>query len=245
MTHDALFIPRWRLRDRTTRLALLLLAAMGAAYLAYLMVLLDRMTLSVPPIHSDFHALWSYARIAMQDGALAVYDPSHLAQAEIVLGRDPLRPAPLPFAFPPPFLLLIWPLGWFGYATGYAVWSCGTLALLLAALPRGRLLVLLAPAAAATIYFGQSGFLFAALLVGGLRLTMRAIEARRAPRAAPAEPKHTHIFLERWFWPGNQRVGGQSPGPSPPGNALRSPWPLPANRRGEVTPTAAFARTVS
>ena len=173
MTLDALFIPRWRLRDRTTRLALLLLAAMGAAYLAYLMVLLDRMTLSVPPIHSDFHALWSYARIAMQDGALAVYDPSHLAQAEIVLGRDPLRPAPLPFAFPPPFLLLIWPLGWFGYATGYAVWSCGTLALLLAALPRGRLLVLLAPAAAATIYFGQSGFLFAALLVGGLRLTMR------------------------------------------------------------------------
>lgn len=173
MTLDALFIPRWHIRDRATRLALLMLAAMGAAYLAYLMILLIRMTLSVPPIHSDFHALWSYARIAQQDGAPAVYDPSHLAQAEIALGRDPLRPAPLPFAFPPPFLLLIWPLGWFGYATGYAVWSVVTLALLLCALPRGRGIVLLAPATAATIYFGQSGLLFAALLVGGLRMAMR------------------------------------------------------------------------
>ena len=142
---------------------------MAAGYLALLVIRVVRLTLADPPVHSDFHALWSYARIAMQDGALAVYDPQHLAQAEIALGRDPMRPAPLPFAYPPPFLLLVWPLGWMGYATGYLVWILATLTLLLAVLPRARWLVLLAPATAATVYFGQSGFLFAALLIGGLR----------------------------------------------------------------------------
>ena len=164
-----LFAPRWGLRGRGARLAVLVLAAMAAGYLALLVIRVVRLTLADPPVHSDFHALWSYARIAMQDGALAVYDPQHLAQAEIALGRDPMRPAPLPFAYPPPFLLLVWPLGWMGYATGYLVWILATLTLLLAVLPRARWLVLLAPATAATVYFGQSGFLFAALLIGGLR----------------------------------------------------------------------------
>ena len=169
MDWDGLFARPWRGQGRIARLASLVLATMAAAYLVALVIRVVRMTLADPPIHSDFHALWSYARIAMQDGALSVYDPQHLAQAEIALGRDPLRPAPLPFAYPPPFLLLVWPLGWLSYPVGYAVWMLATLGMLLAVMPRGRWLLLLAPATAATVYFGQSGFLFAALLVGGMR----------------------------------------------------------------------------
>lgn len=165
-------VPVWR-ADRRGRLIGLLLAAGGFSYLLSNIVQAVRETLADPPVHTDFHSLWSYARIAMQDGAQSVYDQAHLWRGELALGRDPTRPSPLPFAFPPHFLLLIWPLGWFGYAPAYLLWMAATLALLLWVAPRARLLILLAPATAATIAFGQSGFLIAAMLVGGMRLVPR------------------------------------------------------------------------
>ena len=161
------------LPPRLRHLLGLLLAIAGAGYLLVHVIESVRLATATPPIHSDFHAIWSYARIAWEDGARAVYDPAHLWQAELALGRDPARPPPLPFAYPPHFLLLIAPLAWLDYAPGYLAWIVATAALFVVAsagLGVRGLLLLLAPATAATLIYGQSGFLAAALIVGGMRV---------------------------------------------------------------------------
>ena len=162
--------PDRRALRRADRLTLLVLALCGLGYLAVTVVRLVANTNDTPQIQSDFHALWSYARIAMTDGARSLYDNAHLWQAELALGRDPARPAPLPFAYPPHALLLLWPLGWFSYGTGYLLFELVSFGLLLWASPRRPALLLLVPTTAINLWFGQSGFLFAALLIGGMRL---------------------------------------------------------------------------
>jgi hypothetical protein len=157
---------------RLRRLLGLLLAIAGAGYLLVNLIDTVRLATATPPIHSDFHAIWSYARIAIADGGAAVYDAAHLWQSELALGRDPARPAPLPFAYPPPFLLLIAPLAWLDYAPAYLAWVLVTAAIFVIGVAglRGRgLILLLAPATTAAIIFGQTGLLAAGLLVGGLR----------------------------------------------------------------------------
>ena len=114
---------------RVRRLLGLLLAIAGAGYLLVNLINTVRLATATPPIHSDFHAIWSYARIAIADGGAAVYDAAHLWQSELALGRDPARPAPLPFAYPPPFLLLIAPLAWLDYAPAYLAWVLVTAAM--------------------------------------------------------------------------------------------------------------------
>lgn len=84
-----------------------------------------------------------------------------------------------PFAYPPPFLLLVAPLGYLTYPAAAALWAAGTLALLLVAFirlgqPRHLLtLLLLAPTTIICLVFGQNGCLFAGILLGGLRLSER------------------------------------------------------------------------
>lgn len=160
------------LQPRFPRLLAVLLAIAAAGYLLVQVIDTVRLATAMPPIHSDFHAIWSYARVALTDGGRAVYDPAHLWQAELALGRDPTRPAPLPFAYPPHFLLLIAPLAWLDYAPAYLAWVLVTGALFVlgvAGLRTRGLLLLLAPATAAAIIYGQTGLLIAGLLVGALR----------------------------------------------------------------------------
>jgi hypothetical protein len=100
----------------------------------------------------------------------------HAAQHAFLLSLDPNFPALMPFPYPPPYLLLIRPLGWFSYPIAQALWSAVTLLAYTAALwdRKARsltaLLALLAPATAVNLLYGQNGFLTAALLVGGIRL---------------------------------------------------------------------------
>jgi hypothetical protein len=81
-----------------------------------------------------------------------------------------------PYPYPPSFLLFLWPQGWLSYPAAYGVWVGGTFALyLLASLApawqwRDAVCLVLAPVTVLTAVFGQSGFLFGALLVGGVRL---------------------------------------------------------------------------
>jgi hypothetical protein len=82
-----------------------------------------------------------------------------------------------PFAYPPTFLLVLWPLGHLPLGVAAAALVLVTLALYLWATAGGKqhsplwAAALLAPTTAITIVSGQSAFLFSALLVGGLRLT--------------------------------------------------------------------------
>lgn len=165
-----------------SRLALVaVLALAGGLAGGYLLNTLLRLANLVadPASYSrtDFFAIWSYARLLLDQGAVAVYDQPTLFAAQVALGRDPAGVPPLPFAYPPHFLLLVAPLGLLPHGPAFGAWVAATLALYLAAAcwrqRHGGLLalaLLAAPTTSVVISFGQSGFLAGALLVGGLRL---------------------------------------------------------------------------
>ena len=127
---------------------------------------------------ADFFGLWSYARIVLLHPAERLYDAGCLHQAQVALG---MRPGDeMPFPYPPTFLLLFWPVGLLPFGAACVAWIGGSLCLCLVATctgARGRAwgvaATLLAPSSAACVVVGQSGFLLAALLVGGLRLLER------------------------------------------------------------------------
>ncbi len=129
-----------------------------------------------PP--GDFGALWTTARLLVEQGGSVLYDAAALQAAQVGWGMDPA--AHNPFPYPPTFMLALWPLGLLGYGTALTVWLGVTGALYCAALLMGMrsrglvlLIALLAPATTLTIVAGQGGFLTAALLVGGCRLLGR------------------------------------------------------------------------
>jgi hypothetical protein len=78
------------------------------------------------------------------------------------------------WSYPPHFLLLIWAFGFLPYMPAYVLYSALGLILYLWVVSDGQpradhlLLLVLAPAVTVNIWSGQTGFLVAALLVGGL-----------------------------------------------------------------------------
>jgi hypothetical protein len=123
---------------------------------------------------TDFFAQWSFAVFAHQTPSAAIYDAEALHHFQLSLRPD-LRQT-FPYPYPPSFLLFLWPLGWLSYAGAYAAWVGVTLGLyLIASLAaawrvRDAVCLILAPVTVLTAVFGQTGFLFAALMVGGIRL---------------------------------------------------------------------------
>ncbi|MGI4978487.1 MAG: glycosyltransferase family 87 protein [Janthinobacterium lividum] len=126
----------------------------------------------------DFFALWSYARLVLLHPAARLYDPAWLHQAQVAMGMLPDTQAPFPY--PPTFLLLVWPIGLLSFWGAYFAWVGATFCLYGLAIctgARGRAatvaVLVLAPTTAVCVASGQSGFLLAALLVGGGRLMGR------------------------------------------------------------------------
>lgn len=78
------------------------------------------------------------------------------------------------WSYPPHLVLFIWPLGLLPYLAAYALWCVAGLGLYLWAARSGgvsrksMLFLALAPGVAVNVFFGQNGFLTAALLIGGL-----------------------------------------------------------------------------
>ena len=133
-----------------------------------------RLSRGWPVGFGDSFALWSWGRFVGEHAAASVYDPATLRSAQLALGMDPTHF--YPFVYPPSFLLILWPLG---HLSGWV--ACA--ALIVISLPLylwatvGRnwrspalLFALTAPTTMITIAFGQSSFLAAALLAGGLRV---------------------------------------------------------------------------
>ena len=127
-------------------------------------------------VRLDIFGIWSWARFEIEQGPVRIYD--HIAQGAYLLSLDPNLHGQMPFPYPPPYLILIRPLGWLSFPAAWASWSGGTLAafivmLALVGRPQGRrtvLVALLAPAVVVNLLYGQNGFLTAALLVGGIGL---------------------------------------------------------------------------
>jgi len=176
----AAWILHWRPEERKTiYLCALLLGACGFVLAAYLTTMWssyrDHVAAGSPPPFGDFLAIWSYGKIASLHPATELYDFVTLHARQVALGMVPK--AENPFPYPPTFILVLWPLSLVPYPVAWLVWTGGTFALFLWAVAAtcSRSMVCLLAAAIAPVSMialdsGQSGFLAAALIIGGIRL---------------------------------------------------------------------------
>jgi alpha-1,2-mannosyltransferase len=121
------------------------------------------------PYLMDFLSYWAAAVLAAGGSPADAYDVTlHHAAQQRAFAFD----TKLPFAYPPPYLLLLVPLGLLPYALSAGVWIAATLAAYVAAVRR-----LMPDWAGAAIAFppvaicgisGQNGMLTAALFMAGL-----------------------------------------------------------------------------
>ncbi|HTG38349.1 glycosyltransferase family 87 protein [Sphingomonas sp.] len=160
----------WRIAAGVTVAAVLCCWFLGAR---------NGLDLNSKPIGTDFVSFWTAARAALMVDPATAYNPVAHAALQI----ESFGPGAGYFAFfyPPPFLLLCLPLGLLGYGAALAAWlgltGAAYVAVAARALqwPPGRaaMLALAFPAVLINIGHGQNGFLFAALMGGGLLLLDR------------------------------------------------------------------------
>ena len=118
------------------------------------------------PTRTDFLFFWDAARHVLNGQAAQVYS----AHATALGSLEPL-------GYPPPLLLLIWPLGLVGYGTAITLWLAVTGGIFWFSARQPLPLVLTNPPAAVNVLFGQSSFLTGAFFLGG-------ITSLRRPRVA-------------------------------------------------------------
>jgi len=131
------------------------------------------------PFDTDFLNYWSAARLALGDHIMSLFDSRNFVAAQqALIGHAPVYQNN--WAYPPHFLPLILGLGLLPYRIAFVVWIVSTFALYAFAVAYKRpqawkltAALALAPASFCNLYFGQNGFLIAALFVGGLRLIDR------------------------------------------------------------------------
>lgn len=122
----------------------------------------------------DFLSYWAAARLTLEGHAAAAYD---IARHQAVIHEAVPITSLLPFAYPPPFLILLAPLGLLSYPLAAALWIGFGLALFILAM--GRLfpactrLAVAFPPVLPNLILGQSG-----LLTGGLFAAALATLAR-------------------------------------------------------------------
>lgn len=162
----------WPPSARRTRLLAMAVASLFAVYFGlYGAAILMR---PGPFRFGDFFALWSYGQVLAAHPAAELYDFATLVARQVALGMATTESNPFPY--PPSFMLFVWPLGLLPYTAAYVAFMAATfgayvLAVGLAAPPPRMPLVLtalVAPTSILTLVSGQSGFLAAALFLGGM-----------------------------------------------------------------------------
>ncbi len=130
------------------------------------------------PVGEDFAIFWAASKLALAGQPQAAYDLTKLQEVQrAVTGKS--TPPGCGWYYPPTFLLMALPLALFPYLVALALWLATTLAayvLVVRGIAPHRLTVLLTLAFPATFwnfFYGQNGFLSAALLGGGLLLLER------------------------------------------------------------------------
>jgi hypothetical protein len=125
------------------------------------------------PLGAHFSHYWLASALAQAGHPLTVYRAPEFFAAQVAFFKINY---PLPWYYPPTFLLMIYPLAFLPYLVSLCVWVAGTLAAYLMVLRRiapHPLTPWLAPAFPGTFqnfFHGQNGFLTTALLGGGLFL---------------------------------------------------------------------------
>jgi alpha-1,2-mannosyltransferase len=152
-------------------LALELAYFVMAPPLSWAMPSLD--SLNNAAIGRDFLNTWIGGHAAFAGGPAPWFDAATYNNAlREITGHPDL--AYYFWAYPPHLLLFTWPFGFIPYLPAYALWCVGGIALYLWAARSGgvsgkhMLFLAVAPGVAVNVFFGQNGFLTAALLIGGL-----------------------------------------------------------------------------
>lgn len=133
------------------------------------------------PIGRDFIAFWSAARLALDGDPAAAYDIARIHAVQGALAPHPIHP--MPWHYPPSFLMLVLPLGLLPYPLALLAWLVLPMAALMGLVGRlypvgpgwlaAPLLALVFPATAQCLISGQTGAAAAALFLGGALLLDR------------------------------------------------------------------------
>lgn len=173
VAQSLLSVWRWPLRDNVLKASVAVIAAFFASYVY--MCAKSTALGTAGYQFGDFYALWTSAVVAHDGQPLLNYDADALHDRQVQLGMNPRGYNPFPY--PPTLLVALAPLGEVPLPVAYLLFILPSLAAYLWAMTGGRLLdwrwsigALVAPATGITIISGQSGFLSAALMLGGLRL---------------------------------------------------------------------------
>lgn len=163
--------------ERVRLLACGFVLAFAAGAAAWLLAFRDGLDPLGKPLGYDFLAFFGASELTLQGRPAAAYDLASLTVVQ--QAAVPGNTAILPWLHPPPFLLVVAPLGLLDYAAALAVWVGATLALFLVMVrrlshhPLGPVLALGFSAVFANAMQGQIGFLTAALAGFGLLLLDR------------------------------------------------------------------------
>ena len=99
------------------------LAAAGFSLLFSFLTLACFRAIASNDIPADFLAYWAAGRLVSLGHAASAYDiHAHRAVQEALLRIGGW----LPFAYPPPFLFVVWPFSLPPFATGFALWVLAT-----------------------------------------------------------------------------------------------------------------------
>jgi len=112
--------------------------------------------------HVDFYSFWNSSRLILGGHAADAYrlQPSDLGQL-------------MPLAYPPAFLLLIWPAALIPFAPSFIAWVVGTGALYFVSARAPKWIAIGNPSAAYNGMVGQNGFVTSAIMLSGLQLLSR------------------------------------------------------------------------
>lgn len=140
--------------------------------LLFLLVVVTALAVNVVhPFAMDFVSYWAAAVLALGGNPVGAYDLAvHSAVERGVVTLNEL----MPFAYPPPFLVLLLPFGLLPFGAAAALWVVTTFGLYFAAakrlLPDSGWVVAAYPAVLVNGIIAQNGFLTTAILIGGLIL---------------------------------------------------------------------------
>lgn len=165
----------WRFTDVKTRVLIGLLVALSTTIAAFIYMSLAMVMWHGKLYPNDFFALWSWSKLIHQATyPLEIYNPAVVSA--FLHGVDHSFTGAYPFAYPPSFLLVIWPLALLPRAFSYVLWVTVTLAAYVLASWDRRfarhipIIALVAPISVLVVVAGQNGFLTAALMLAGWRL---------------------------------------------------------------------------
>ena len=179
-------------------------AGCSAGYVAYLIMTFARHGWIVDaggnPIATDFIALWTAGRSALQGEAASSYEP-HLRHAAQVAAIGHNFKGYFDWAYPPPFFFVVAALARLPYTVAFLGWigltfaSYGAAMAAIAKSPTALVLAFAAPWTLANILVGQNGLLTAALIgIVLLNLERRPLLSAAALACLAYKPQFGLLF---------------------------------------------------